>query len=232
VPFLIPGSHQLCNTQREFHTTAEVPDFIQARETEDLERPGTIALIQLKVPGFDPPSRVTLGAWPNPVLGPLCRQEKTLWNVPVMPMKIIPPGDSAVTMYWEERPLQAGQSREMAFAYGLGSVAASETGGQMGLSVVGSFVPGGEFTLTAEVRNPSAGQQLTLTLPDGLSIASGAPTQAVPPLAMNSPSPISPVTWKIKAGSSAGTYKLQVQSSTGVKQSLPVRIKVRGIFGT
>jgi hypothetical protein len=39
------------------------------------------------------------------------------------------------------------------------------------------------------------------------------------------------VTWKIKAGPSAGTYKLQVQSSTGVKQSIPVQIKVRGIFG-
>jgi hypothetical protein len=231
VPFLIPGSPQLCNTSRVFHSPAEVPDFIQARETEDLERPGTIALIQLRVPGYETPSRVTLGAWPNPELGPQCRQEKTLWDVPVLPMKSLGKGDSAVTIYWDERPLAPGKGREVAFAYGLGSVAASETRGQLGLSAAGSFTPGGEFTLTAEVRHPSAGQTLTLKLPEGFALAGGRAVEAVPPLQPGSPSPVSTVAWRVRAGPRAGTFTLRVASSTGVSQALPVRVRVRGIFG-
>jgi hypothetical protein len=231
VPFLIPGSPQLCNTMHNFPGPKQVPDFIQARETEDLERPGTIALIQLKVPGHEPPSRVTLGAWPNPELGPQCQQEKTLWNVPLLPIKALVQGDSAVTMYWDDRRLAAGESREVAFAYGLGSVAAGETGGQLGLSVVGSFTPGGEFTMTAEVRNPVHGQELTVDLPDGFSLISGQTKTPVPTLGANAPSRISPVTWKIKAGSREGTFTLTVRSSTGVAQRQSVQIKARGIFG-
>ncbi len=231
VPFLIPGSPQLCNTSRVFASPAEVPDFIQARETEDLERPGTIALIQLKIPGFETPSRVTLGSWPNPELGPLCRQEKTLWQVPVLPMKSLGKGDSAVTIYWEPRVLPAGGSRQVAFAYGLGQVAASETGGQLGLSVAGSFLPGGEFTLTAEVRRPTLGQTVTVTLPEGFALVGGQATQPVPPLMPGAPSPISPVAWRVRAGSHSGAFPLRVASSTGVSQALTVRIKERGIFG-
>ena len=32
VPFTIPGAANLCDTQMEFNSTAEVPDFIQALE--------------------------------------------------------------------------------------------------------------------------------------------------------------------------------------------------------
>ena len=100
---------------------------------------------------MEPPSRVTLGAYPNPALGPGCLQDKTLWNVPVLPIRSLPDRpDSAVVIYWGERQLAAGARREVAFAYGLGQVAAGEAGGQLGLSVAGSFAPRGEFTLTAE----------------------------------------------------------------------------------
>lgn len=230
VPFLIPGSKQLCNTFREF-AGAEVPDFIQARETEDLSNPGTIATIQLKLPGHEPPSRVTLGAWPDQRLGGVCRGQRTLWTVPPWPMKSIEPSDSAVTIYWNARPIPPGGSREMAFAYGLGSVAAGEAGGALGLSVGGSFTPGGEFTLTAEARDPRDGQTLTLELPDGFSFVAGQATQPVPPLPANSASRTSPVTWRVKAGPREGAHTLRVRSSTGVSQTQPVRIRVRGIFG-
>jgi hypothetical protein len=230
VPFLIPGSKQLCNTFREF-AGSEVPDFIQARETEDLSNPGTIATIQLKMPGQEPPSRVTLGAWPDERLGGVCRGLRTLWLVPALPMKTLDPSDSAVTIYWDAKPIPQGGSREMAFAYGLGSVAAGEAGGALGISVGGSFTPGGEFTLTAEARDPRDGQTLTLELPDGFSLVAGQPTQPVPPLAPNSPARTSPVTWRVKSGSREGSYSLRVRSSTGVSQTQPVRIRVRGIFG-
>lgn len=231
VPFLIPGEQQLCVTSKVFNGAAAVPDFIQARETEDLASPGTVASIQLKIPGLEPPSRVTLGAWPNPALGERCRQEKTLWDVPVYPIKTLTPADSAVVIYWHDRWVPAGGSREVAFAYGLGSVAAGDTGGQLGLSVAGSFAPSGEFTLTAEVNGPVAGQTLTLEPPAEFTLIAGKATEPVPPLPPGSVSRVSPVTWKLRAAPRPGTYSLRVRSSTGAAQVLPLRIQVRGIFG-
>ena len=227
VPFLIPGRSALCNESAEFRTSAEVPDYIQARESDDMRNPGTIALIQLRIPGMEPPSRVTLGAWPNPALGGECKQEKTLWEVPVFSIKANNPPDSAVTIYWNPVTIDTGKSREVAFAYGLGSVSAGEGGGQLGLSVAGSFAPRGEFTLTAEVRNPVAGQTLALTLPEGFESVTGDLTQPVP-----RGSSASAVTWKLRAGPRQGTFTLGVKSSTGVSQSQKVDIKVRGIFGS
>jgi hypothetical protein len=232
VPFLVPGWKELCSTSVDFNRPDGVPDFIQAREREDLANPGTIAQIQLRIPGFEPPSRVTLGAWPNPSLGFGCRQEKTLWNVPVFSMKSLPPGDSAVTIYWQEKLLAAGGSREMAFAYGLGNVSSSEAGGRLALTVGGAFVPNGEFTLTAYVSNPLDGQTLTLALPEGLSLVEGQATESVPPLPRDGSSRSSPVTWKVRTGAKEGKYQLKVTSSTGVAQTQVVRIKQRGIFGS
>jgi hypothetical protein len=232
VPFLIPGRATLCDDRAEFRTPAEVPDFIQARESADLRAPGTIALIQLRIPGLEPPSRVTLGAWPNPTLGDGCNQEKTLWDVPVHPIRAIQaidpraPADSAVTIYWDPVEIAPGKSREVAFAYGLGSVSAGEGGGQLGLSVAGSFAPRGEFTLTAEARNPVQGQTLTLTLPEGFDLVAGDLTQPVPV-----GGPAGAVTWRLRSGSRPGAYTLGVKSSTGVSQTQKVDIKVRGIFG-
>lgn len=232
VPYLIPTSPpRLCNTDYRFNTPGEVPDYIQARETEDLARPGTIALIQFKNLGYEVPSRVTLGAWPNKALGAPCDQEKTPWDFPTYSMKTLPKPDSAVTVYWDPQPLRPGEKRTVGFAYGLGRVAASEAGGALGLSVGGSFTPGGEFSLTAEVRNPVRGQTLTLELPPGFSLVSGRTTEAVPPPAANLSARISPVTWRIKAGPNTGAFPLRVQSSTGVAQKLEVQIKVRTIFG-
>jgi hypothetical protein len=85
--------------------------------------------------------------------------------------------------------------------------------------------------MTAEVRNPVHGQELTVDLPDGFSLISGQTKTPVPTLGANAPSRISPVTWKIKAGSREGTFTLTVRSSTGVAQRQSVQIKARGIFG-
>jgi hypothetical protein len=233
VPFLIPGSHELCATSKEFVRPEEVPDFIQACENEDLKNPGTVAQIQLRVAGLESPSRVTLGAWPNPELGrrdERCKQEKTLWEVPVFPIHTLNPADSAVTIYWNEKPLQPGQSREVGFAYGLGSVAGGEGGGKLALTVGGSFVPGGEFTVTAYVSNPAPLQHVTLTLPEGFTLLAGTAEQAVPPLPPGAESRNSPVTWKVRAGPKEGKYPLKVQSGN-IVQTQPLRIRVKGIFG-
>jgi hypothetical protein len=237
VPFLIPGRKQLCSTSLIFAGT-RVPDFIQARETEDLTNPGTVAHIQLKIPGMEPPERVTLGAWPNPQLAEMnpalrgiVRQEKTLWEVPVLPIKTLTPADSAVVIYWAEKPLPAGASRELAFAYGLGNVSSSEGGGRLALTVGGSFLPNGEFTLTAYVSNPVAGQTVTLELPEGFALIGGAGTENVPALPRDAPRGTSPVSWKIRAGGREGKFPLRVRSSSGASQTQTVTIRARGIFG-
>ncbi len=230
VPFLIPGQGRLCSTSMVFAHPQEVPDFIQARESEDLANPGTIAHVQLKIPGMEPPSRVTLGAWPNPSLGKGAMQEKTLWNVPVLPIKTMRPADSAVVIYWQENTLAPGASREVAFAYGLGTVASGEGGGRLALTAGGAFTPNGEFTLTAYVSHPLRGQTVTLELPEGFSLVSGQATETVPPLP-DASSRNSPVSWKIRAGSAEGKFALRVRSSTGVAQTQQVTIRTRGIFG-
>jgi hypothetical protein len=232
VPFLIPGWKQLCTTSAQFNTPAEVPDFIQARETENLAHPGTIAQIGFRLPGVEAPARVTLGAWPNPVLGLGCRQEKTLWTVPVLPIKSMPPGDSAVVIYWAERLLAPSASREVGFTYGLGNVASSEGGGRLAITAGGSFLPRGEFTVTAYVSRPAPGQSVTLQLPGEFTLVEGAANQPVPPLPLDGSSATSPVTWKVRAGPSEGAFTIKVRSSEGASQTQTIRIKGRGIFGS
>jgi hypothetical protein len=236
VPFLIPGAQQLCSTKLDFPTpNQDIPDFIQACENDDLARPGTIAQVGLRLGGgLEAPSRVTLGAWPNPELQRFdrrCEQEKTLWEVPVLNIHTLREADSAVTIYWEEKDLFPGQSREVGFSYGLGSVSAGEGAGKLALTVGGSFRPRGEFTVTAYVSNPVPGQKVTLLLPDGFDLIEGAAGQAVPPLPPDGSSRNSPVTWKVRGPRQEGRYNLKVQSSTGVSQTQPVKIQVKGIFG-
>jgi hypothetical protein len=239
VPFLVPPSQpgakpHLCDDHMDFQRTEEIPDFIQALEKpENLSSPGTVAHVQLKLGGrIEPPSRVTLGAWPNPALSykdERCRQERTMWEVPVLPIKSLTPADSAVVIYWNPERLEPGQKREVGFAYGLGSVSSGEGGGKLAVTVGGSFTPGGEFTVTAYVQNPARGQTVTLEVPDGFAML-GDEKQAVPPLEPDASSRNSPVTWKVKAGPKTGTYTLTVRSSTGATQTQRVKIKSRPGF--
>jgi hypothetical protein len=241
VPFLIPGQRELCST---FFRFSKVPDFIQALEKEDLANPGTIAHIQFNLGnGLEPPTRVTLGAYPNPRLINIygrqalpCRQEKTLWDVPVFDIKTLtdPPnkdGDSAVVLYWDPRFLAPGKTREVGFSYGLGGVAGKKGGGQLALTVGGSFKAGDEFTATAYVNNPSPGQTVTLTLPDGFELVEGNATQAVPMPAEGAARKISPVSWRIRSPRTETTGTLTAKLSTGPQQSTRVRITFKKIFG-
>lgn len=236
VPFTIPGQDQLCDTTHRFTSASEVPDYIEAWERPDAADPGTVAKIQFRLgTRIEPPSRVTLGAWPNPELARVrgdrrCLQEKTGWEVPVYPIKSLGQGDSCVVMYWDEKTLEPGQKRELGFAYGLGRVASDrDAGGRLGLSVAGRFVPGGEFTITALVNDPRPGEKLTLTLPEGFQVVGGALTQDVPPVPPGATRQASPVTWKVKA-SKVGKATLKVESSAGASQGQEVVIKSTSIF--
>src|SRR5262249_11002110 len=129
VPFTIPGDTRLCDTLLKFDRPERVPDFIQALERQDLENPGTIAHLQLRLGGrLEPPTRVTLGCWPDNQVAkdgkaPTALAQLTGWEVPVAPIHTLSPGDSAVTIYWDPRPMAGGATREVGFSYGLGAIA-------------------------------------------------------------------------------------------------------------
>jgi hypothetical protein len=246
VPFLIPGKRELCNTKLEFPTGSTIPDFIQALEKEDLTNPGTVAQLQLKVGGgLEPPARVTLGAYPNPRLADApyndtrCRQEKTMWEVPLFDIKVLADrdvegkvkGDSAVTLYWEERVLEAGQSREVGFSYGLGRVAGRQGKGQLALTVGGSFKAGEEFTVTAYVGNPQPDQTVTLNLPDDFELVDCQATQSVPMPPEGAARRISPVTWRISSPRRECSEVLEAKLSTGPSQKVQVKITHKRLFG-
>jgi hypothetical protein len=226
----------------EFTTRANVPDFIQAQETDDLRKPGTIAHLQFKLGGrIESPDRVALGAWPNKAFNDNFRirqaqAQMTGWDVPLLPIKRLSEllrgraePDSAVVMYWKERPLKPGDKREVGFAYGLGHVEAEEGGGRLALTVGGQMVANGEFTLSALVHDPRADEKLTLTLDEGLTLVSGETEETVPPVPEGAARRESAVTWKLKAAAD-GEYTIQVKSNKGATQSQKVRIRTRGVF--
>jgi hypothetical protein len=233
VPFTLPGSSTLCDTSEDFSDAAKVPDYIEARERSDFKDPGTIARLQLRLgTRYEPPSRVTLGAWPNEKLrgkDARCHAQLTLWDVPVLPIKtiqnIVPAAepDSCVIMYWPEKELAPGKSREMAFAYGLGNLA-SDKDGKLGLTVPPTAVRGTEFSVTVLVKNPAPGQKVTLELPNGLELRGGASEQEP-----KTGEADSPVTWKVRANIS-GSFNIEVKSSTGGSVSKKLRVKDKDIF--
>jgi len=229
--FTIPGEAHLCDTMREF-TGDEIPDFIEALEHPDLTDPGIVAHMTLKLDNFEPPSRVQIGAWPNhnnkQLMKRGARAGETLWDVPLASIKDVKPPDSAVVIYWEEKELKPGQKRDLAYAYGLGTLAsAGEAKGKLALTLGGSFRAGSEFTVTAYAGNPTPGQKLTLQLPKGLELAdAGAPERPVPQITGAS---YGQVSWRVKA-LKAGKYTLTVQSGDRLSQTQEVTVRSRSIF--
>jgi hypothetical protein len=240
VPFTIPGDDQLCDTTKEFNRPESVPDFIQALENQDLKNPGTVVQVHFRLGGsqLQAPDKVTLGAWPSGLLRGLsdrCADGMTMWDVPIFPIKEVTkvqpraPADSAVVMYWDPKEVPAGKSRLVGFGYGLGQVASGDDAkGRLGLSVGGTLVVNYTFSVTALVADAAEGETVTLQVPKGLRIVSGDRTQKVPPAKSGN---TSPVTWRVEAGSTAGTYDIKVTSSGGLSQQLPVTIKQDIILG-
>lgn len=214
VPFTVPGYSGLVNTFADFRTAKDVPDFIQALERPVLKNPGTVAHLTLKPgSGIEPPSRVSLTRWLNG--GSLFKGFATgggPWNIPVANID----DDSAVVLYWPEKTLKAGELRTIGFAYGLGNVASND---KLGVTLGGAFEPGQNFTVTAYVENPIAGQTLKLELPAGLKRSEGAETQNVAVIAGKT----SIVTWKVLV-ERTGEFKLKVNSSTGLSQAKTISI--------
>src|SRR5262249_32612899 len=156
---------------------------------------------------FEPPNRVYLGGWPSSrwrksgMNGPF-----TLWEWTQISMRggrlpgparpgesnVLEP-DSAVALYWDPKRIEPGAKRNVGVAYGLGAVSSQESGGKLLLTVGGRMTRDTEFTLTALVSNPADGENLTITLPDGLTIMDGRETQDVPRVAADAARRVSAV---------------------------------------
>jgi hypothetical protein len=226
VPFTVPGVPGMVTDFKDFPTPESVPDFIQALENPDIHNPKTIAQMNLKLSNkLERPDRVSLTHWPDKdAVGNRTGHISHRWEAPLEPIGNTTPPDSAIVIYWNERPLQPGHKREFGYSYGLGNI--SSKSGELGITVGGSFTPGGELTVVAYVNNPRPNQTLKLDTPPGFTSIEGAQTQPVPAGVPGRPSP---VTWRIRATAN-GDYDLTVRSSTGAVQTKRVRITSKTIF--
>jgi hypothetical protein len=209
-PFMVAGRPTLigADARADFRKPEEIPDFVEALEKPDLKDPGTVAHLTLKLGGLvEPPGRVLLTNY--------ARDQP--WEIPVQNLG----SDSAVVLYWNPRALPPGQTREMGFTYGLGSLAS--LAGKLGIAVAGSFYKGEAFTVSAYVLDPTAKQTMSIKLPPELQLAEGKEAQELsPPKERKDTTAL--VTWKVKALRS-GTFALEIQSSTGAAEKRSVTIQ-------
>jgi hypothetical protein len=226
VPFAVPGKGGLCDTFCDLQG-ADVPDFLQALETGDLRNSGTVSHLTLRLGWrLEAPGRVTLGAWPDEKLkakDPRAQANLTRWEVPLLSMK--ESADSAVTLYWPEKELAAGARRELGFAYGLGALAAEACEGWLALAVGGSFLPGGELTVAAYVKQAGPGETLTLELPAGLTLVGGQQVVAVPAPPAGASPPLSLVAWRVRSAlADQANYEVRVRTSAGLSQERTISV--------
>jgi hypothetical protein len=225
VPFVIPGKPGLLDKKQEFGQK-EIPDYIEAIENPDPENPGTVAHLGLKgvdLPGIplDPITTMIICRWPN--------NSEIRWDLPVSDRQPIrrdqtDEGDSCVLLYWAEQPMQPQEKRYMAFTYGLGKISIGAA--DLGLTAGGSFKPGGEFTVTAYVKEPRENQKVTLNVPAGLVLGKDEERTKT----VTHGGEYGQVSWRV-SGEKVGKYSLSAQSGTSSAR-YQVRIKSSGIFGS
>lgn len=225
VPFFIPGRQGVIDRPLTL-TGAEVPETLLALERNDLtDAKMTVAQFRFGLDNEERPGKLVLSQWPgNTAVARL--NPKDQWKaVEGLPWdwKVagIFNGDSAVGIYYAPQALKPGEKRSFNFSYGLGSLA---PGGRSGMKLYspGPFEAGKPFRVTAFVRNPKAGQTVTLTLPQGLTLAPDEKREK--PVEIQAGVEVTKIDWLVNAGpSAAGKMELSGElSGTGITEKLPV----------
>jgi hypothetical protein len=207
VPFRIPPigwkPARLVTTLAELAGN-DIPECVLASETGLFADPNsTIAVLSLKIAGYEPPNKVVICRWPQ--------NSEVRWDWKIEPLDKNPNAkDSCVAMYWPLVNLAPGEARCLAFAYGLDRISAIPGGApQMQLAVQRRPVAGQPFRVTAYFQSTDPDQMATLTVPPLVKLLPGQNLkQPVPPYG---PRGYSQVTWWLK-GDHPGTYRLKVAS--------------------
>jgi hypothetical protein len=222
VPFTLSNRSGLVNTPQEL-AEKDVPDYIQALEHPDPGKPGTVAYMGLRgleIPNvqLEPISKVIIRKFPS---------SESRWEeeIPADEKgKVI--DDSCVLLFWKYREMQLGETRHMAFSYGLNAISTPDGAGNLSLTAGGSFVTGKDFTITAYVKKPEEGEKVTLAdLPPGLNLASG--TEATQTVAAKGD--YTQVSWRVHS-EKAGEYLVNVFSSRGSRVGRKVNITNGSLF--
>lgn len=213
-PFRVPGTGIV--TKETDFTGANVPDVVLAAATSMTDTQVTVST--LKGNGATTPDRLVLANWSN--------LSSNSFDYTVDPAASLT-DDSAYAVYWNPKMLAAGETRTFVTLYGLGQATVNKTA-PLALSVRGPATLGrtwndytpNPFDITATISNTgattTAGTQLTLTLPAGLTLASGTATQNIGSLLAGQERQVS---WKVRAPlqSTAATLNYSVAASaTGV----------------
>jgi hypothetical protein len=222
VPFRIPGRSDFLETMEDFDQK-QVPDYVQAWERPDLKDPGTIAHLGLKgidLPDVDiePIESMSICKYPG--------NADERWKWARTPINDTPEKkDSCVVLYWADRDMPVNERRDMAFTYGLNAISSMSSGNaDMSLTAGGSFRKGGQFTLTATVKNPQEGQKVRVQLPRGLILVEGQDAEQVLPGGGD----YAQVSWRVRS-SDVGEYLLEVLAGAS-RETYKVRITNRTIF--
>jgi hypothetical protein len=153
----------------------------------------------------------------------------TRWNIdPVESMRANPEKpDSCVVLYWPYRPLSPGEVRKLAFTYGLNSLSSAEGGGdgRLALTTGGSTRPGREFTVTAYVTDPEAGQAVRLILPRGFSLVGGQEAERP----VEGGGKMGTASWRVRSPEKGGDFVLEAASGAA-RTTLKLRIRDTGLY--
>jgi hypothetical protein len=224
VPFTIPGKKGFVDTKAEY-TRKDIPDYVEVIENpNDPNNPGTVArmgLSHLRLPGIDleDMDRLRICRFPGTNAG---------WDdwkaEPMRDDDRNDKGDSCVVMYWPYETMNPGETRHVAFTYGLGSVEIS--GSNLALSVPSSVQPDSDFVVTAYVWNAKKGDKVTLTVPTGLKLAGGESEEKT----IEESGGRSQVFWRLRSGGS-GEYTLEAATEKAKAKPKKVFVKATSIFG-
>ncbi len=237
VPFRVSGVG-IVKQEREFAGT-DVPDSFQAFfDVTDTRR---VTVSTLKSGGATAPDRLVLGSWP--------KMFDTLYDYAI-DSNLDFTNDSAYAVYWLPRPLAPGESRGYTTFYGLSAVQvnlepplALGVSGPAALSVVNNAYSPDPFDVVATVYNNGSGVannvQLTLNLPNGLGLASGAATVSLGQVAVGQERQVS---WRVATGARTGagayTYSVMLTAANAPTKTvartvtLPQLIITNSLSGT
>jgi hypothetical protein len=228
-PFRVPGVGAI-TTEMEF-VGASVPDTFQV--FFDLTDAAHVAAGTLKSGGATPPERFVIARWPG-IYG-------TTWDYTTTPGSSIT-ADSAYAAYWNPAGLNPGESRTYVTYYGLAEVnidleppLALGVSGPAALSVVDGQYSPNPFDVVATVFNNGTATatdvHLTLSLPAGLSLASGSLDQAIGDLAVGQERQVS---WSVLAAAQSTettlTYSVTAAGSNTEPKTLERQVTVPALI--